>query len=135
MKKLNIVLSIIGFALIIIPFFICKYSIYRLVSTVLGLIIVSLVNIIYHKQLVLRIIFIPIIIFTITYITDYFVMNIFNSYPIMAIKYTSSEKVSTYNSFIWFSSASSCICEDMPMYLWVMATELCCRSCCTSAML
>ena len=101
MKKLNIVLSIIGFALIIIPFFICKYSIYRLVSTVLGLIIVSLVNIIYHKQLVLRIIFIPIILFTITYITDYFVMNIFNSYPIMAIKYTSSEKVRTYNSFIY----------------------------------
>ena len=101
MKKINIILSIIGFTLIIIPFFIFNYSIYRLSSVLLGIIILSLAFIIYHKHLWLRVIFVPIILFTIIYITDYFIMNIFNTYPIMTIKFISSEKVSTYNSLIY----------------------------------
>ena len=39
------------------------------------------------------------------------------------------------SNFRWFSMACSTSLGCIPMYLWVTAALLCCKSCCTSAML
>lgn len=101
MKKVNIILLLLGLLLLLVPFFINVYTIIRLVSILIGIIVFSLGLIIYLPEKTLKIIFLPIILICLSYLLDFFVVNLFNSYPIWAVKYTSSENVQTYNSLFY----------------------------------
>ncbi len=101
MKKENIWFFIIGFIFTFAPFFIFNYAVYRLVLTLIGIIILSISLIINTKNLPLKVVIFPVMVFLFVYLIDYYSFIIFKKPPVMVIEFKSSEKVSTYNSLIY----------------------------------
>lgn len=101
MKKVNIFLIIIGFLLITVPFLINVYNLLRLLCLLIGIIVLSLGLIIHFPGKIIRIIIIPIFLIFSVCLFDFFVVNIFNTYPVIAFKHISSSKVITYNSLFY----------------------------------
>ena len=101
MKKVNILLIILGVIFLIVPYFINVYSLFRLLSILIGIIVLSLGLIIYLPEKVAKIIVIPLSLIVGAYLFDFFAVNLFNTYPIIAIKHKSSSKVETYNSLFY----------------------------------
>ena len=101
MKKENIWFFIIGFIFTFAPFFILNYEIYRLIITLVGIIILSISLIINTKNLPLKVVIFPIMVFLFVYLIDYYSFIVLKKPPVMIIEFKSSEKVSTYNSLIY----------------------------------
>lgn len=101
MKKENIWFFIIGFIFTFAPFFIFNYEIYRLIITLVGIIILSISLIINTKNLPLKVVIFPIMVFLFVYLIDYYSFIVLKKPPVMIIEFKSSEKVSTYNSLIY----------------------------------
>ena len=101
MKKVNIILITIGLLFLTVPYFINVYSIFRLGVLLLGVIIFSLGLIINLPEKVAKIILVPLSLIIGIYLFDFFFVNLFNAYPIIAIKHVSSSKVQTYNSLFY----------------------------------
>lgn len=100
MKK-KIILIIIGLLLLITPYFINVYSLYRLLSILIGLIIIEIALIMNKKDRLWRIVIFPIFFLALSFAIDYGVTHILNRIPVYATKVKSSEKVITYNSLFY----------------------------------
>ncbi|MBQ6840976.1 MAG: hypothetical protein IJO63_02520 [Bacilli bacterium] len=101
MKKQNIILIIFGLVLILVPFFIKIYSVFRLISLLIGIILLLLGLIINQNKKILRVIFYPIIIIGGCLLLDYINSYLFKGIPVISFGYASSDKVSTYNSLFY----------------------------------
>ena len=101
MKKVNIFLIILGFLFILVPFLVNIYNLLRLLSLLIGIIILSIGLIIYLPRKVIRTFLIPIFLIIGVCLLDFFLVNIFNYYPIIAVKHKSSSKVSAFNSLFY----------------------------------
>lgn len=115
MKKKKIFFIIIGLLLIIIPYFINVYSIYRLLSVLLGLILLEIGIIINKKNRVLLIVLLPIIFWGLSFGVDYAIVHLTNRIPVYSIKVKSSKKVITYNSLFYreYSCDNKIIIDDL----------------------
>ena len=82
MKKKKIFFIIIGLLLIIIPYFINVYSIYRLLSVLLGLILLEIGIIINKKNRVLLIVLLPIIFWGLSFGIDYGIVHLTKRIPV-----------------------------------------------------
>ncbi|NMA51204.1 MAG: hypothetical protein GX951_05115 [Mollicutes bacterium] len=102
MKKIKSILIILGLFLSIVPFFIVPYLVLKLISLLVGIIILSLGIIINMKHSLIRIILIPIILMLAFYFIDIGVSNLFKKPPIIAIKNKSSNKVVNYNGIFYY---------------------------------
>jgi len=101
MKKSNVLLLIIGAILTIVPYFINIYNIFRLISLLLGIILVLLGLILNAKRKLLKIILYPIGLIALCFALDYVVCFTSNNIPIIAIAHKSSSKVITYDSLLY----------------------------------
>lgn len=108
MKKVKTILIIIGLFISIIPFFIVPYSLIKLISLLTGIIMISLGIIINKKHSIIKIMTIPIIFMIGFYFIDIGISNLFSKPPIIAIRYKSSKKVTSYNSMFYHVL----ICDD-----------------------
>lgn len=114
MKKKRITL-LIGLLLILIPYFINFYSLYRLLSLLVGLIIIQIALIMNKKDKVWRIILYPIIFLLLSFAIDYGATHLLNNIPIYATKVKSSKEVITYNSLFYriYSCNKKMIIDDL----------------------
>jgi len=107
MKKRKKLLIVLGLLLIFLPFMTLTYSIYYLISCLVG-IIVLLIGLLLNRVNILRLIFYPLIIIALVLTLDYFKTTIFMKEPLIAVKYKSSQSVAIYNSFLYRAYS----CED-----------------------
>jgi len=115
MKKKKIVLIIIGLLMLLVPTFINIYSIYRLLSVLVGLIIIEIALIMNKKDKMWRIVLFPIIFLALSFVLDYGITHLFNRIPIYATKVKSSNKVISYNSLFYrvYSCKNKLIIDDL----------------------
>ncbi len=99
--RLKYSLFILGLLLILIPYFINIYSIYRLISVLLGIFLIFLYFIIIKNKRNLLYFSIPFLLLIITYGGDFLITYILNTKPIYAIENKSNAKVITYDSLFY----------------------------------
>lgn len=97
-KLFLVTLSLI---LIIIPFFIKEYQIIRLLSAVLGLILLTFSLFINKKKNIFKITIVFLSFFGELFLIDYLLVSFNNMHPILSIKVISSEEVSNYNALFY----------------------------------
>ncbi len=83
--------------LIILPFLINQYSIFRVISVILG-IIFFIIN---HRQKKLRCVLWTILMLIILYSGDLIIVEYLQRIPVFSFKITSNEHLETYNSFFY----------------------------------
>lgn len=101
MKKENIIFIILGIIFTFLPFFIFTYSFFKLVSILIGIILLCIGLIFNTNNKIFKIILFPIMICIFVYLLDYYTFIIFKKIPIISINYESSEKVNIYNSIMY----------------------------------
>lgn len=101
MKKLNYILITLGLLLILVPFLIPVYNLFRCVALMIGIIILILGLTLNRPKKAFKVILYFVIINISLYTLDYFSFKIFKAMPIMVYKVDSSDKVSTYNSLFY----------------------------------
>ena len=101
MKKFEKILLIIGLILIIIPYFINIYTIFKLISLLLGIIIIAIVLIINKKINIFLALYLPILLLIFTYAIDYLKVAFLDLSPIYVLENKTNEQVSTYNSLFY----------------------------------
>lgn len=114
-KKRKIILLIIGLLLTLIPYFINVYSALRLISILIGLIIIQIALIINKKDKAWRIVIFPIIFLSVSFAIDYGITHLLSRIPIFANEIKSSKKVITYNSLFYriYSCNDKLIIDDL----------------------
>lgn len=100
MKK-KVFLVIFSIILIIVPFFINVYSIYRLISVCLGITLLDISLITVKKTRIFLLIYLPILLLIITYSIDYMKTYILDLRPIFVIKNKINNNVTIYNSLFY----------------------------------
>ncbi len=98
MKKKNIIL-LLGILLIIIPYLINAYSIFKLIAVILGIILVTIY--VYLRKKSIFIIFLPLLLLVITYSLDYIKTYTFDLKPIYVLENKINNKVAIYNSLLY----------------------------------
>lgn len=113
--KRKLILILIGLIMTIFPYFINVYSIYRLLSVLIGLILIEIGLIMNKKDKAWRITFLPLIFLTIAFFIDYGAVHAFKNIPIFADKVISSKEVITYNSLFYreYSCDNKIIVDDL----------------------
>ena len=101
MNKKVILFLIIGLLFIIIPYIINTYNIIRLISILVGIILITISLIFYENKNIYIILITPIILIILTYTLDIFLYTKFNQIPIYIYEIKSNAKVSTYNSLFY----------------------------------
>ena len=101
MKKRLIVLLGFGLTLMIVPFLINIYSIFRIISLVVGIILITVSLCLKKKRNVFYIILVPLIILVFSYGIDTLLFYTLKRVPVFSYAIKSSEKVKTYNSFFY----------------------------------
>ena len=101
MKKENIIFIILGIIFTFLPFFIFTYSFFKLVSILIGIILLCIGLIFNTNNKIFKIILFPIMICIFVYLLDYYTFILFKKTPIISINYESSEKVNIYNSIMY----------------------------------
>lgn len=101
LKKRLIWLLGIGLTLIIVPFIINKYSIFRIISLILGIVLVLISFCLKKKRNVFLILLVPILLFAMSYGIDVLFAFKLKYVPIYSYIIKSSDKVKTYNSFFY----------------------------------
>lgn len=101
MKKKIAVLLGIGITFFIVPFLINIYSIFRLISLAIGIIIIVIsINLMERHNIILTLL-LPLILIILAYGADTFLLNKFMHVPIFVYGEKSSAKMKTYNSFFY----------------------------------
>ena len=100
MKKF-VALLVLGVIFLIVPFCFSSYSLIRLLTLALGIFLITLSLVFLKKKNILLIILMPIILICLSYAVDTFFFYQFNRIPLFVYEITSSDKVSTYNSFFY----------------------------------
>lgn len=100
MKKRNI-LIIISLILIIVPFFINVYSIYRLILVALGILVLDISLALNSKKSIFMLIYMPVVLLTLTYGIDYLTVYTISKKPIYVFESKINDEVSIYNSLFY----------------------------------
>ena len=101
MKKRLIVLLGLGLTLMIVPFLINIYSIFRIISLMLGIILITVSLCLKKKRNIFYIILVPLIMLVFSYGIDTLLFYTLKRVPVFSYAIKSSEKVKTYNSFFY----------------------------------
>lgn len=101
MNKKVILFLIIGLLFIIIPYILNTYNIIKLISILVGIILITISLIFYENKNIYIILITPIILIILTYTLDIFLYTKFNQIPIYIYEIKSNAKVSTYNSLFY----------------------------------
>ena len=100
MKKI-IVLLIIGILFLIIPNFFNAYNILRLISVLLGIILITISLIFSPNKNIYLIVIMPLFLILLSYSIDIFLYSKFNRIPIYVYEIKSNDNISTYNSLFY----------------------------------
>lgn len=101
MKKRHIVLLGLGLTLMIVPFLINIYSIFRIISLVLGIILITVSLCLKKKRNIFYIILVPLIMLVFSYGIDTLLFYTLKRVPVFSYAIKSSDKMRTYNSFFY----------------------------------
>lgn len=101
MKKKKIILIIISLFLMILPFFINVYSIYRLILVCFGITLLDVSFAINKKNNIFLLIYLPIVFLIFTYSIDYIKTYALDLKPIFIFENKINNKVSIYNSLFY----------------------------------
>lgn len=101
MKKRLIVLLGLGLTLMIVPFLINIYSIFRIISLVLGIILITVSLCLKKKKNIFYIILVPLIMLVFSYGIDTLLFYTLKRVPVFSYAIKSSDKMRTYNSFFY----------------------------------
>lgn len=101
MKKRKLFLLIISLLLIVVPFFINIYTIFKLVSLCLGIIILDIYFAMKEKINIFLLVYLPILILIFSYSVDYIKVYSFNLSPIFVFENKINDKISLYNSLFY----------------------------------
>ncbi len=101
MSKKRIWLLISGLILIITPFFINIYSIYRLISLAIGIILIDVYLATNQKINIFLLLYLPILLIIFTYSIDYIKTYTLNLKPIYVLENKINSDVSLYNSLFY----------------------------------
>lgn len=101
MKKRLIVLLGLGLTLMIVPFLINIYSIFRIISLMLGIILITVSLCLKKKRNIFYIILVPLIMLVFSYGIDTLLFYTLKRVPVFSYAIKSSDKVKTYNSFFY----------------------------------
>ena len=101
MKKRHIVLLGFGLTLMIVPFLINIYSIFRIISLVVGIILITVSLCLKKKRNVFYIILVPLIMLVFSYGIDTLLFYTLKRVPVFSYAIKSSDKMRTYNSFFY----------------------------------
>lgn len=101
MKKRLIVLLGFGLTLMIVPFLINTYSIFRIISLVVGIILITVSLCLKKKRNIFYIILVPLIMLVFSYGIDTLLFYTLKRVPVFSYAIKSSDKVKTYNSFFY----------------------------------
>lgn len=101
MKKRLIVLLGLGLTLMIVPFLINIYSIFRIISLVLGIILITVSLCLKKKRNMFYIILVPLIMLVFSYGIDTLLFYTLKRVPVFSYAIKSSDKMRTYNSFFY----------------------------------
>lgn len=101
MKKRLIVLLGLGLTLMIVPFLINIYSIFRIISLVLGIILITVSLCLKKKRNIFYIILVPLIMLVFSYGIDTLLFYTLKRVPVFSYAIKSSDKMKTYNSFFY----------------------------------
>lgn len=101
MKKRLIVLLGLELTLMIVPFLINIYSIFRIISLVLGIILITVSLCLKKKRNIFYIILVPLIMLVFSYGIDTLLFYTLKRVPVFSYAIKSSDKMRTYNSFFY----------------------------------
>lgn len=101
MKKRLIVLLGLGLTLMIVPFLINIYSIFRIISLILGIILITVSLCLKKKRNIFYIILVPLIMLVFSYGIDTLLFYTLKRVPVFSYAIKSSDKMRTYNSFFY----------------------------------
>lgn len=113
--KREIIFIIVGLLLMLIPFFINVYSVYRLLSIFLGIVSLEVGLVIDKYDKAWRIVILPIIFFVLSYGIDFGVTHLFNTIPVFSQRFISSDNVIVYNSIFYreYSCSKKIIIDNL----------------------
>lgn len=101
MKKRLIVLLGLGLTLMIVPFLINIYSIFRIISLLVGIVLITVSLCLKKKRNVFYIILVPLIMLVFSYGIDTLLFYTLKRVPVFSYAIKSSDKMRTYNSFFY----------------------------------
>ena len=101
MKKTKMILIILSLLLMIVPFFINVYSIYKLLSVCIGIILFDISFIFNKKANIFLLFYLPILLIIFTYSIDYIKLYTLDLKPIFVFENKINENVSIYNSLLY----------------------------------
>lgn len=101
MKKRLIVLLGFGLTLMIVPFLINIYSIFRIISLLVGIILITVSLCLKKKRNIFYIILVPLIMLVFSYGIDTLLFYTLKRVPVFSYAIKSSDKMRTYNSFFY----------------------------------
>lgn len=101
MKNKKLIFLILGILFIIIPMFLNIYSIYKLFSLCLGIILIDISIFFNKKKNIFTMIYLPILLIIITYGIDYLKTYTLNISPIYVLENKINNKISIYNSLFY----------------------------------
>lgn len=101
MKKKKLVFLIIGMFLIIVPFFINVYTIYKLIFLCLGISLIDIYFALKSKPNIFLLFYLPILLLVFTYALDYFKTYTFKLSPIYVLENKINNDISIYNSLLY----------------------------------
>lgn len=101
MKKRFIILLGFGLTFMIVPFLLNTYSILRIISIILGTILITLSLCLRRSKNIFMKILIPLFLIAICYGVDTLLFYSFKRVPVFSYQIKSSENMKTYNSFFY----------------------------------
>lgn len=101
MEKKRIIILIASLLLIIVPFFINVFTIYKLISLALGILLFDVFLALGKKMHLFLIIYLPILLLVFTYSLDYMKTYMFDLSPIYVLENKINNQVSVYNSLFY----------------------------------
>ena len=101
MKKRRLFFIIFSLLLIIIPFFINAYNIFRLLIVILGIILLDLSLVIDKKKHIFLLLYLPIVLLVLVYSVDYIHTYMWDLKSIFVLENKINNKVSVYNSLFY----------------------------------
>lgn len=101
MKNRLIMLLGLGITIMILPFLINAYSIFRIIGLILGIILITVSLCLKKKRNIFFIILVPIILLVFSYGIDTLLFYTLKRVPVFSYAIKSSSKVKTYNSFFY----------------------------------
>ena len=101
MKNKNIIILIVSLILIIVPFFINAYTILKLISLVVGIMLFDVYLVTLKKVGLFWLIYLPILLLVFTYSLDYIKTYTLDMSPIYILENKMNKDVSVYNSLFY----------------------------------